>query len=115
MLHTLIGTEGTDPVAGLSRGADGTLYGTTTYGGDLDLGAVFLMPGLRIGGYVAGSALHLTIAGSPGQVYAVDAADVFPPAWSEVARVTNQTGTVEWVEPLSAHQQRSYRARWVLP
>jgi uncharacterized repeat protein (TIGR03803 family) len=115
VLRTLAGTAGASPVSGLSRGADGTLYGTTAYGGDLGLGTAFRMPGLRIGGYIAGPAFHLTIAGSPAQVYAVDATDTLPLGWSEVGRVTNQTGTVEWVEPLAGHSRRSYRARWLLP
>jgi uncharacterized repeat protein (TIGR03803 family) len=115
VLRTLAGTAGANPGSGLSRGADGTLYGTTVYGGDLGFGTVYRMPGLRIGGYIAGQDFHLTLAGSPGQVYAVDATGTLPPGWSEVGRVTNQTGTVEWVEPLSGHPQRSYRARWLLP
>jgi uncharacterized repeat protein (TIGR03803 family) len=115
VLRTLAGTAGASPVSGLSRGADGTLYGTTAYGGDLGFGTVYRMPGLRIGGYIAGQGFHLTVAGSPGQVYAVDATDTLPQGWSEVGRVTNQTGAVEWVEPLSGHPQRSYRARWLLP
>jgi uncharacterized repeat protein (TIGR03803 family) len=115
VLHTLVGTEGADPVCGLSRGPDGTLYGTTSYGGDLDSGTVFRMPGLKIGSYIAGGSFHLTIAGSAGQVYAVDATDTLPLGWGEVGRITNQTGTVEWSEPLSGHQRRSYRARWLLP
>jgi hypothetical protein len=73
------------------------------------------MPGLRVGGYIAGQEFHLTLAGSAGQVYAVDATDALPPAWTEVGRVTNQTGTVEWVEPISGRQGCSYRARWLLP
>jgi uncharacterized repeat protein (TIGR03803 family) len=35
------GTNGSTPSAGLARGADGALYGTTYDGGDYDLGTVF--------------------------------------------------------------------------
>jgi hypothetical protein len=73
------------------------------------------MPGLKLGGYLAGPAFHLTIIGPPGQVYAIDATDMLPLGWSEVGRVTNQTGTVEWSELRSGHKRRSYRARWLLP
>jgi uncharacterized repeat protein (TIGR03803 family) len=43
LLHRFTGTDGGAPSAGLIQGPDGTLYGTTFYGGFADRGTVFQM------------------------------------------------------------------------
>jgi uncharacterized repeat protein (TIGR03803 family) len=40
-LHFFSGSDGVHPQTGLTRGRDGTLYGTTTRGGEADQGTVF--------------------------------------------------------------------------
>lgn len=43
LLHSFPGSDGSEPVGGLTRGSDGCFYGTTWSGGRSNLGTVFKM------------------------------------------------------------------------
>jgi uncharacterized repeat protein (TIGR03803 family) len=61
------GSDGANPAAGLMIGTDGTLYGTTQYGGTSNLGTVFqLTPPTKIGGAWSETVLHSFTGGSDG-------------------------------------------------
>jgi uncharacterized repeat protein (TIGR03803 family) len=83
------GADGSNPYAGLIRGSDGALYGTTVFGGDMNLGAVFklssspaksVVSSINIGG--PGIQWCFT-GGAAGQTYNIEA-------------VTNVTLTNGW-------------------
>ena len=114
VLRRLNQSDGTYPTS-LTGIRDGAIYGTAAAGGDLDLGTLFRMPCFKVGGYALPAAFHLTISGSTGQLYAVDAADGLPVVWSQIGTLTNLTGTAELIDPRAAHTKRWYRARWLLP
>jgi uncharacterized repeat protein (TIGR03803 family) len=107
--------EGENPIGGLTRGSDGTWYGTAYYGGDINCGSLYRLAPQRVGGHASPAGFHVSVTGGLGQKYAVDATGILPPAWTQIGLLTNQTGTVEWVDPIVGGTQRWYRARWILP
>jgi uncharacterized repeat protein (TIGR03803 family) len=68
VLHSFAGdSDGANPAAGLVIGKDGTLYGTTQYGGTSNLGTVFqLTPPTKVGGTWSETVLHSFAGGSDG-------------------------------------------------
>jgi uncharacterized repeat protein (TIGR03803 family) len=116
VLHPFTPSVGMYPFAGLSRSADGALYGVTPAGGDYDLGTVFRLPAFILGGRpdTSGGFL-LWISGLPGQRYALDASDTLPANWGQCVVLTNLTGTATWTDVTPSPNSRFYRAQWVLP
>jgi uncharacterized repeat protein (TIGR03803 family) len=108
------GTDGIEPNATLLRGSDGALYGTTFYGSGSLYGSVFRIRPVVLDGRNSPGGFIVRVAGFTGQRYAVEATESLPPAWNEVASVTNLTGTVEWLDATGA-DQRFYRARVLEP
>ncbi len=108
------GTDGVYPNAPLLRGSDGALYGTTFNGSGPVFGSVFRIRPWALGGEKSDIGFIVHLEGSAGQRYTVEATDLLPPQWQEVATVTNLIGTVDWLDPTSA-AQRFYRARLLQP
>jgi uncharacterized repeat protein (TIGR03803 family) len=67
VLHSFAGNDGAAPAAGLVIGTDGSLYGTTQYGGTSNFGTVFqLTPPTKVGDAWSETVLHSFAGGSDG-------------------------------------------------
>lgn len=107
------------PLSSLCAGSDGALYGTTSAGGLYTYGLVFKLVFPRTFRLTAITTLpdrnqRLTLAGNPGQAYAVQASDgLSPSVWTNLADSTTSAppaGT--WLfDDLEAanHPKRFYR------
>src|ERR1019366_2301210 len=99
--------DGSDPVAGLVQGSDGSFYGTTEYGGTNDSGTVFKFsvplgpppyPINQITGIQkSGTNAVLTIPSIAGETYQLQfSSSMKPTNWVNVAgvSVTNSIGSI---------------------
>jgi hypothetical protein len=55
------------------------------------------------------------LEGFSGHRYEIEASDSLPPGWSDVATVTNLTGTARWIDTNAVSDQKLYRARALGP
>lgn len=121
MLTTLFsfnGTNGAFPRAGLAQGPDGSLYGTTTYGGTNDNGTVFRVtvtappppPALQAA-VRTGNTLVLTWSAITGQVYRIfSETNLDQPNWSPLGSPINATNSImTTLETVGQDPQRFYR------
>lgn len=109
------GVTGTNPNGPFLRAGDGALYGTTFTGGGAVYATVFRIKpfALRAQRNVeTGITIHLD--GFASQTYALDATANFTAAWTNVATMTNVTGTVSWTDSISS-TNRYYRGRVLNP
>ena len=109
------GRDGWEPNGPMIRGSDGALYGTTFYGSGPVLGSVFRIKPPALQGEKNSGGFTVRLEGFTGCLYGLDVADSLPPAWTQVAVLTNLTGTVAWPEPAPLANQRFYRARALNP
>ncbi len=110
---------GQSPISPLCAGSDGSLYGTTAGGGVYTYGLIFKLVFPRafrvsVITTLPGGNQRLTLAGNPGQAYAVQASDnLSVPSWTNLAGSTTSappSGT--WLfDDLEAsnHPSRFYR------
>ena len=110
-------TDGQNPQAGLMQAADGTLYGTTSEGGDLNFGTVFKLwppetPDM-IGVTIADGAAQVSFAGVTGYQYQVlRSTDLSH--WSALRTITMpSSGIYTNSDNTSPTLTVFYRAAWV--
>ncbi|MFZ1073830.1 MAG: choice-of-anchor tandem repeat GloVer-containing protein [Verrucomicrobiia bacterium] len=116
VLTTLVSFSGTTnnsyPVAGLTLGADGYFYGTTTYGGAYFQGTIFRFPPLPniLSWKWAGGALSVTWSAAAGQTYQVlFKTNLDQTAWTSLATNTATSSTATNSDTIGTGQQRFYR------
>jgi uncharacterized repeat protein (TIGR03803 family) len=107
--------RGVEPNGRMIRASDGALYGTTFLGGRPVRGSVFRIKPVALAGQQAGESFAVRFDGFASQVYALYAAGSFPAGWTNIATVTNATGTVEWSETVPQPPGRYYRAQVLNP
>ena len=114
------GGDGAYPGGRLVQGNDGSLYGTTSGGGDLGLGTVFrfgpvLPPRLTQLGRSEGGDIQLTVSGAPYVAWRVEVATnlTAPVTWAPLATVPFTNGPVQLSDPGATNSlSRFYRAVW---
>ncbi len=109
------GVDGTNPNGRFWRASDGALYGTTFWGDGLVYGTVFRIKPFALRANVADTgAITIQVEGFASQIYALDAAGGSFSSWTNVAALTNVTGTVGWTGSLDG-TSRYYRGRVLNP
>jgi uncharacterized repeat protein (TIGR03803 family) len=112
--HFGAGADGLHPQAGLMQGADGAWYGTTSEGGDLNLGTVFRL-GLNPFRFTSISRLAdktvlLSLSGSTNTHCRIDASTNLV-HWDTLTNLPDQTGTVQFHDLAAPNfSRRFYRA-----
>ena len=106
--------DGVAPNGRFIRGSDGALYGTTFRGGGPIYGTVFRIKPVALRAEKVGGGVAVHMEGFVGHHYALEATGSFPPAWTQVATLTNLTGTVSWLNT-SVTTNGFYRARVLNP
>jgi hypothetical protein len=104
--------DGNIPYGGLAKASDGTLYGTTSHGGAVDFGTVFLLrpPVTRLTSPAMPSQgpFRFTLLGEPGRRYTIQSsADLIH--WIALTNFVSVTGTNQ-VTDVTNHNCRFYRA-----
>jgi uncharacterized repeat protein (TIGR03803 family) len=107
--------DGTQPNARLLRGSDGALYGTTFSGGGPVYASVFRITPFALKTEKSTPCCTVVLEGFSGHRYEIEASDSLPPGWSDVATVTNLTGTARWIDTNAVSDQKLYRARALGP
>ena len=107
--------DGWEPNGPMIRGSDGALYGTTFYGSGAVFASIFRIKPLAIRGEQNPGGFTVYLEGFTSHRYALDAADSLPPTWTQIAVLTNLTGTVAWPDTSPVVSQRFYRARVLNP
>jgi uncharacterized repeat protein (TIGR03803 family) len=109
------GTNGAFPRAGLMQASDGSLYGTTTYGGSSDNGTIFkltIIPAPVFQNISAeGNGITLTWSSVAGQTYqVVYAANLNQPTWNTVGpSVLATSSSTTTLDVPGSDQSRFYR------
>jgi uncharacterized repeat protein (TIGR03803 family) len=122
-LVSFAGTNGAFPRAGLAQGADGSLYGTTTYGGTNDSGTIFRIavtsppnPSLFQSVAQAGNTLVLTWTATLGQRYQVQfKTDLEQSNWNLLGPVINATNTLMTTTDTNGPDQARFYRLMVSP
>jgi uncharacterized repeat protein (TIGR03803 family) len=107
--------DGAEPNGKLLRGSDGALYGTTFSGSGPVYGSVFCIKPFALRYELNTNGFNLHCDGFVSHQYAIEATGSFPPWWTQVATVTNLTGTVDWLDPSATSGCQFYRARVLNP
>ena len=107
--------DGWEPNGPMIRSSDGALYGTTFYGSGAIFASVFRIKPLALSGEKTPGAFTVHVEGFAGHRYALDATDSLPASWTQIAMLTNLTGTVAWPDMAPPIKQRFYRARVLNP
>jgi len=98
------------PYAALRLGTDGAFYGTTFNGMDDVYGAVFRINPVSLVPTADSVRLHAMV----GKTYALETLNDLGDTWTELSRVPNVTGTLQF--PISRnHPRQFFRARPVQP
>lgn len=105
-----------NPIAPVTQGADGGIYGTGFYGGAGELGGVFRLrvfqPSLAIRNPLTNSAAELSLNAIAGSSYRVDASTNLL-QWVTLTNIMDTAGTVQFLDPsASRYPRRFYRAVW---
>jgi uncharacterized repeat protein (TIGR03803 family) len=106
--------DGTAPLAGLAWGADGALYGTTSAGGDLNLGIVFRLgaPPLQFTTFrrLPNRTFSASLSGPSNRVCRIDASTNLV-SWVTLTTITNSGGTFQFQDTTApGFARRFYRA-----
>jgi uncharacterized repeat protein (TIGR03803 family) len=109
------GRDGWEPNGPMIRGSDGALYGTTFSGSGAIFASVFRIKPLAISGEKTPGGFTVHLEGFAGHHYALDATDSLPATWTQIAALTNLTGTVAWTDMGPLVNQRFYHARVLNP
>ena len=109
------GQDGRQPNGPMIRGSDGALYGTTFDGSGQVFASVFRIKPLALQGEKTPGGFVVHLEGFTGHHYGLDATDSLPPMWTQIAALTNLTGTVAWPDATPVVNQRFYRARVLNP
>lgn len=106
--------DGTEPNAALVQARDGALYGTTFYGGGAIDATVFRIRPFGLVAEKNGGGVTIHVEGFAGHRYGLDAMAGPFGTWTNVATVTNVTGTVSWLDAVPG-TNRVYRGRVLDP
>jgi uncharacterized repeat protein (TIGR03803 family) len=106
--------DGTHPNGAMWRGSDGALYGTTLFGGGPIDATVFRIKPFALKAVKSGGSVTVQVEGFAGQRYALGAATGLSGPWSNVATLTNLTGTVSWLDS-ALTTNRFFRAQILNP
>ncbi len=121
-LFSFNGTNGAYPRAGLVQGADGSFYGTTTYGGTNDNGTVFrltvtALPTAPVFQSIVptGGTVTLTWSAEVGQKYQMLCrTNLEQPSWVNVGGVVTATNTImTTVDNVGTDRGRFYRVELI--
>jgi uncharacterized repeat protein (TIGR03803 family) len=112
--NTQYAPDGITPHAGLVQGADGAFYGTTTSGGDMNLGTVFRLgfPPFEFTAFrwLPDKTLSLSISGSSNTTCRIDASTNLL-NWVTLTNIVNLSGVVQFQDTLAPNfPRRFYRA-----
>ena len=116
VLYEFSGEDGRNPQASLLAGTDGTLYGTTQYGGFYDLGTAFkLSPspsdtGVIIDYYVSAGGFNITLSAGPKQTWSLQLSATPGKASSWQTAATVQTDAFGLARFLNLSGNGCYRA-----
>jgi uncharacterized repeat protein (TIGR03803 family) len=114
------GADGADPSARLVQGNDGAFYGTTSGGGDLNLGTIFRLgavpaPSLTSGARLPDNNFQVALSGAPYVTWRLQAAtDLSPPInWATLTNVIPTNGLARFSDLAATNfPRRFYRAVW---
>jgi uncharacterized repeat protein (TIGR03803 family) len=104
------------PNAGLLSSADGTLYGTTPDGGDMNFGTVFALipaPHFIAPADFSEGKFKAAFSGQSGRTLQILLSTNLID-WHPYTNLFNATGTVQFIDPTANGERRFYRGR-VLP
>ncbi len=118
LLHHFGGTnDGRYPWAPLIQANDGGLFGTTTSGGDNNLGTVFRLapspPIISALEHLPDNSMRLSVRAASNFIYRIEASSDHR-NWQPITNIINATGTFQFIDQnCSKMPMRFYRAAWV--
>jgi uncharacterized repeat protein (TIGR03803 family) len=102
------------PTTDLLQGRDGSLYGTTARGGDLNLGTVFSLrprPSM-LPPIVSAGSQTIRFSSMPGSTHQLQRADAPDGGWQLLSTMTvPATGVAEFVDPTAPQAKAFYRTK----
>jgi len=107
-------TDGWYSYSEMIRASDGALYGSAFGGGLYGSGTIFRIKPVGLTARRSANAVNVTVSGFVGQRYGIETVRTLTSTWTEVARVTNVTGSVDYIDT-NISSNRFYRARLIVP